>query len=105
MESGPMWLGKLWDEKLAQKMAEKTDNKMLKTISEESKIDTIGFYDTHQFCKKNKQKIPQIEQTLEEIRKKGFQATRTHFNDWAIKSNVTPEEFLETIKSINRSCN
>lgn len=103
MNAGPMWTGKLWDEKLSHKIATKTDNKMLKTIEEESKIETVGFYDTHQFCKKNKQKIPQTEKLIEEIIKKGFQATRTHFNDYGIKSNMQEKELLETIKQINRN--
>ena len=50
-------------------------------IIDESKIDTVGFYDLHKYAKLHKKNIPKIETIL----KKG-KITRTHFLGWGIKS-------------------
>jgi tRNA (guanine26-N2/guanine27-N2)-dimethyltransferase len=84
--SGPLWTGKLWDEKLVEKMFNKCDkgNKelydLLSIIKEESKIDNVGFYDLHKLAKLKKKPIPKIETML----KKGN--SRTHFLGWGIKA-------------------
>ena len=41
--AGEMWTGRLWDEKLALKISENSEDTLLKTISEEAKINSLGF--------------------------------------------------------------
>jgi len=113
-EAGPMWLGKLWDSKLASKMysnaikganTTKTpiknnklskdkksinknyyDNELLrflKTIKDESKINSVGFFDTH-----GMKKIERKEELIQEIRKKGHKASSTHFLGTAIRADI-----------------
>jgi len=94
---GPLWLGKLYDPKLAKKIAK--DNKFLETIALESKINTIGFYHIHSICKKNKIKdLPRHEKIIQAIRKKGFKAERTHFSDIGIKSNIGFKEMIKILR-------
>ncbi|MCH8134382.1 MAG: tyrosine-type recombinase/integrase, partial [Proteobacteria bacterium] len=54
--AGPMWTSDLFDEKLANSIYKNnTDSNnlgFLKTLAEESKISTLGFYDTHVLSKK-----------------------------------------------------
>lgn len=94
---GPMWLGSLWDSKLVKKMCEQSELmdhsllKMLKVIDKESKISTIGFYDIHKLCKKYKLKIPKMEKLLK-------YGSRTIFNEYGIKTELTEKELVNIIK-------
>ncbi|HZX44509.1 MAG TPA: tRNA (guanine(26)-N(2))-dimethyltransferase [Candidatus Nanoarchaeia archaeon] len=101
LDAGPMWLGKLWDEKLADKMAkENTVNenaKILRIIAEESLIDTVGFYDLHKIAKKEKIEIPRKLELLEKLRKKGYLASETHFSGTGIRSDIRIGELLDLL--------
>lgn len=106
-ESGPLWLGELWDEKIVEKMYKLSlkldydfDIKFLKTISDESKIKVVGFHDIHNLCKKNKLEVPSFEKICNELRKKKFVFSRTHFSEFGIKSNVGEEEMIRILKMI-----
>jgi len=84
--AGSLWTGKLWNSKLVDKMytnCDKTNKKMfdmLTLIKEESKIDTVGFYDLHKMAQKKNIDVPKIKDYL----KKG--SSRTHFLGWGIRS-------------------
>lgn len=90
--AGPLWVGKLWDSKLVDKMSKNCDKEnkklfnLLSIIKEESKIDVIGFYDLHKIAKKTKGNIPKIESIL----KKG-KVARTHFVGWGVRSKKMPK--------------
>jgi len=118
-EAGPLWLGSLFDSKLANKMYnqllkkplnKKTikdkkiiDNynygelvKFLKIIKEESKIDVVGFYDMHNIVKKKKLKsIIKKEDLIKKIKKEGFKASNSHFLGTGIRTDI---EFKKLIK-------
>lgn len=95
--SGPMWLGKLWDAKLAHKMCRNSDDFVLKTIKEECKINAVGFYDIHKICSSEKMNAPNMEKLLKEINKT-YPASRTHFNLNAVKSAIPKKELIEIIR-------
>jgi len=102
-DKGPMWLGKLWEEKLAKKMLKNTnkENKevynLLNTIQKESKIPTIGFFDTHKMAKQYKLKqVPRKQDLLDWINKK-YEASSTHFLGSAIRSTIPEKELIKKI--------
>ncbi|MBW2977980.1 hypothetical protein KY331_03995 [Candidatus Woesearchaeota archaeon] len=101
-EAGPMWLGKLWDTKLVNKMIKNCKDegllKFLKIIKDESKINVAGFYDIHRFCKKNKLKIPKKEVLIKEIRKLGYRAAETSFTGEGIRTDIDEKSFIKTLK-------
>ncbi len=100
MESGPIWLGALWDCALAKKMAENADSEIrsfLSVIAEESKIATVGFYDVHMICKRNRLMIPRFDALMKLIRKGGCKASRTHFSDFGIRSDIEEKKLLGMI--------
>jgi tRNA (guanine26-N2/guanine27-N2)-dimethyltransferase len=84
--AGPLWSGRLWDERLVNMMYKKRDknNKelsdMLSMIKEECRIDSVGFYDLHRIAKIKGKPI----QRLEDVLKKGV--TKTHFLGWGVRS-------------------
>ena len=99
--AGPMWLGELWDSKLAAKMAKESDEKILKIIASESKIPIAGFHNIHKLCKKNKvSKIPKTSEIMKRIRKKKHKASLTHFSPEGIRSTISEKEIVKIIKSI-----
>ncbi len=87
--AGPLWVGNLWNPGLVNKMYEKCDFKnkelfnLIKIIKEESKIDSVGFYDLSKLAKIQKKIIPKIEKVI----KKGV--SRTHFLGCGIRVKGT----------------
>lgn len=125
-DAGPLWLGDLWDGKLADRMhslllkmrnEENNNNKnyksiknkirinenellkFLKIIKEESKIDSFGFYDMHDIAEKRKLKtIMKKEAVIKKIKKNKFEASNTHFLGTGIRSDIPYELFLKLLK-------
>lgn len=88
--AGPLWLGSLFNKEFV--------NNLVPYIREESKIDSIGYYDMHYMAKKLKiSKIPKIEDSLLELAKSGFKASRTHFCLQGIRTNASTKEFINTV--------
>ena len=110
-DAGPMWLGNLWDENLANKIHSnalknelfKKNNeliKFLKIIMEESKINTIGFYDLHDVCKRNKIKnLQKKDVIINKIKKSGFKASETHFSGHGLRSYIKLNHLIKILKN------
>jgi tRNA (guanine26-N2/guanine27-N2)-dimethyltransferase len=95
-KAGPMWLGQLWDKKLAEKMYKQEKSEFLRTIRDESKIDVVGFYDIHALCKKYKIKqIPKFDVLVRRIKKAGYKVSRTHFKPEGLKSSIPLQKLLQ----------
>jgi len=103
-EAGPMWLGSLWASKLINNMIkdckEESISKFLKIIKQESKINAVGFYDIHKFCKKHKLKIPKKQILIKNIRKAGYKATETSFTPEGIRSNISKQALIKVLKTL-----
>ncbi len=102
---GPVWVGKLWNTALASKMAKKAPEdikKFLDIISNESKINVVGFYDIHTVCKKSKITVPPFEMIMDQIKQSGFKVSRTHFSKTGIRSDIDKNKLLTIIKSLNK---
>jgi len=105
--AGPMWIGKLWDEKLVEIMEKNNDindnKKILNIIKEESKIDGVGFYDINELASKYKiNKLPKIVDLSDEIRKKSYLVSETHFRDNSIRTNISEDKLVWILKSMNK---
>ncbi len=99
--AGLLWDGNLWDQDLVKRMIKHNVHKdFLETICEESKINIVGFFDTHKFAKKFKIVVPKIDQLIKKLKDKGFQASRSHFNPIGIKSNCESKYFSKLMKSL-----
>ena len=106
-EAGPMFLGKLWDNKLVDRMHESLSKNLIKNkeivkflgiIGEEAKIDSVGFYDLHEICKKNRLRIPRKVQLIDEIKKKN-KASETHFTGLGIRSDIQEKKLISILKN------
>lgn len=112
--AGPLWLGDLWERKLIKRMiltlnreAEESGktatsseaNSLIRGLYEESKIDSIGFYDIHRIAKIHRLKsLPRFRFILDNLRKRGFKAERTHFTHSGIKTDATMADIMKILK-------
>ncbi len=95
-DSGPIWLGQLWDKKLADNIYKQEKTDFLKTIRDEAKLDFLGFYDIHNLCKKYKIKqTPRFEDLIKKIKKEGYKVSRTHFKSEGLKTNIPLQKLLQ----------
>jgi tRNA (guanine26-N2/guanine27-N2)-dimethyltransferase len=108
-EKGPIWTGHINDEEIIKKMIEqknkipitKKTEKLLELLREEAKITNNFFYDLHKHSSKQKNKtIPKTNKIIKELEKKGYQATKTHFNKNAIKTNAPNNIIEKTIQEL-----
>lgn len=108
--AGKLWLGQLWDKKLATKMnqeVKKSDNKelikLMQVISKESQINSEGFYDVAKVVKHNKlNNVPKKDLLINKIKKSGFNAAETHIRPNSIRSDIELKELVKIIKNINQ---
>lgn len=100
-EAGPMWMGQLWNIKLLKKMLKEADDELkpfIKLLKNESEIKTVGFYDIHRICEKLKTSVPKYESLMDEIKKKGYKVSRTHFLPEGLRSDISEDELIVIIK-------
>jgi tRNA (guanine26-N2/guanine27-N2)-dimethyltransferase len=98
--AGPLWTGRLWDEKLAKDVAahaKETDDSIVKltqTIAEESVIEAVGTYSLPKLASKHKLAVPKMNFLLSKIN-----GARTHFAKQSVRTKDSVETLLNAIKS------
>ncbi|MEK6807681.1 MAG: tRNA (guanine(10)-N(2))-dimethyltransferase, partial [Nanoarchaeota archaeon] len=92
--AGPLWLGRLWDEKLVDAIYKLSANnktitsgtkKLLHLIKEEAKVDAFGYFDIATMSLKQ---VPKLADVISNLKAKGFSASRTHFSPTGIRTNA-----------------
>ena len=97
--AGPLWLGPLWDAKLVNKMLDDMHLPILDKISNESKIQTVGFYDIHSLAKiYHLEQLPKLRNVMESLLKQDFKVERTHFTPTGIKTDAKLKDVLKILK-------
>ncbi len=97
-QAGPLWLGSLWDNKITSKIAKNSDDKFLKIIYDESKIDVVGFYSIPKICKKYKLKMIKKDEIIKRIRGKKYRVAETHFAPNSLRSNIDEKRLIQILK-------
>lgn len=114
--AGPLWTGKLQNRDFIVNMISKleedgsnnllinTEKKVLKLLRDclEEADAPITFYDIHVICKNLKISAPKLDTIIDDLKKEGFLAIKTHFNPIGIKSDAGIEKIKEIVK-INSS--
>jgi len=94
---GPLWLGPLYDDAFVSKALEKAEKldyldkevtKALDRISREARGPPT-YYDLSCVAKRLKKSCPPISRVVEELRSMGFFASRTHFKDYAVRTDAS----------------
>lgn len=101
---GPMWLGPLKDQGFVEKMlaiakeselAHKKTIPFLETIVQE--LDVPFHYDTHALARRNGLELRKVGEVIDELRERGYRATRTHFSPTAVKTDAPFGAVLEIL--------
>ncbi|MBI2549788.1 tRNA (guanine(10)-N(2))-dimethyltransferase [Candidatus Woesearchaeota archaeon] len=105
-KAGPLWAGKLFDTRLAAKIAaaatdEKT-KKFLKTIAEESKKEGktgVGFYAMEDVCEKHRiGQQPKTADAIKRLQRNGYSASLTHCTTTGVKTNAQLKAVLAAVR-------
>lgn len=105
IHAGPLWLGNIQNNEFITKMIDETENKKINKEKEALKLlnkclvesgAPATFYDVHTISKSLKVSAPKFDLILDELKKEGFVAKKTHFNPLGIKTNAD----VESIKNI-----
>lgn len=100
---GPMWIGELGDIEVINKLNSNLNDNLLNTLSEEYKINKIGFYDIHTICKHEKIKCCiKFDDLISLLKQNGFSASRTHFNQYGIKSDCDLKDIVYILRKLNK---
>ena len=99
--AGPLWIGKLFDDKLIRNMKKekytkvigienKEDVKFFEMLCEETKVDILGFYDIPEIMKRYKIKDGiKLDKLTEKLKKNKFKVARTHLSKQGIKTDAS----------------
>lgn len=107
--AGPLWLGKMQDPEYVKSMLDilplksiGTYNNALKLLERcyEESSGPVAFYDIHKICKVLKISAPSLNSVLEELKKAGYFASRTHVKPTGIKTDAPLEEIKNIILSL-----
>ncbi|MBD3355510.1 methyltransferase [Candidatus Woesearchaeota archaeon] len=98
-DAGPLWLGQLWDKKVAARVAKLGNDKFLDIINRESKIPAVGFYNIPKLVKRYRLNFLKQDEIIKRIRKKGYKAEITHFAPNSLRSNIEEEKLIKMMKS------
>jgi len=104
--AGPLWLGKIFDEKFCVLMEgevagrnlgqEKRIRRLLSLVKNEADAP-ITYYAMDKICDKLNLRIPPLIKTMDELRGAGFQAVPTHFNSRGIRTDASAKTVKEII--------
>ncbi len=94
--TGPLWLGKLHNGAFCQVVLTKLKEGNFQTKGQSEKLiilcrdelDEVSFYDYHKIAKDLKLAPMPIDNVLNELRRNGYQASRTHFSGTSIKTDA-----------------
>jgi len=96
--AGPLWIGQLWNKKIAAELAKLGKDEFLNVIAEESKIPMVGFYNIPKIAKKEKISMKKQDEIINNIRKKGYKAEVSHFIPNSIRSDIEEEKLIKLMK-------
>ena len=106
IHAGPLWLGDIQDAEFIEKMIEEAEHKKINTEKQALKLlnsclteanAPATFYDVHRICKTLKASAPKFDLILDELKKEGFEAVKTHYNPLGIKTNANIEDIQNAI--------
>jgi tRNA (guanine26-N2/guanine27-N2)-dimethyltransferase len=104
--AGPLWTGKLSDQRFTRKMLEEipegweNSRKLLEKIHSEAEIVT-PFYDIHELCSKHKLQVPKRRDVFEALEDTGYPVSLTHFSDTGVRTDAPLDDLLSILNQLN----
>ena len=107
-QAGPLWLGAIWMPDLADNIYKNAVFEALnlsKIIADESRIQTIGFYDIATLCSKLKIAMPSFKKIFYDLKNFGFKVARSSFLSSGIRSDAPIESLIDILKKGSANVN
>jgi len=110
--AGPLWLGKIAEEKFCASMKREVAERNLKQEKEiirllsliENEADgSVTYYVTDKICRKLNLSTPPLIKVINELKEEGFQATPTHFNRKGFRTDAPISVIEAHIRAISAS--
>ena len=109
--AGPLWTGRLFDDRLASRMAAAAEKKgsgfdeklkgFLSTIADEAKHESatgFGFYAIERLCEKNKvARQPKTAEVIKRLRQQGYATSPTHCATTGIKTAAPLKQAVKAV--------
>lgn len=104
--AGPLWLGNISSKEFVSKMIDMADTLNLNTKDKLLELfercydeaeGPITFYDIHKICKKLKISAPKMNDVIDEIRKRGYFISRTHFKLTGMRTDMPLDELKSVV--------
>ena len=101
--AGPLWTGKLSDQRFTEKMLEETPDEWeeahekIRIIDSEASIKT-PFYDIHEMASELEIQAPKRDEVIEALKEKGYIVSRTHFAPTGLRTDAPFEDIREEIR-------
>jgi len=101
--AGPLWMGKLSDQRFTEDMKEEMPEdwedsySMLEKIHNEAEILT-PFYDLHELCSLMGVQVPRREKVIGSVREKGYPVSRTHFSPTGFRTDAPIDDIKDIIR-------
>lgn len=110
--AGPLWLGKILDKQFCELIEREADHmafrhdariqKMLTLIRNEADAP-ITYYVLDKICDRLTIPVPPVRAIVEALRRRGFQASLTHFNSRGIRTDASADSIKELLLTRSRS--
>jgi tRNA (guanine26-N2/guanine27-N2)-dimethyltransferase len=106
---GPLWLGKIVDQNFCSLMKKdsyhrnfRQKNRLYKILSliQNEANAPITYFAVDKICDKLNLRVPPQKKVIENLKKMGFEAVLTHFNNRGIKTNASAEKVKEVIRKL-----
>ncbi|MFB6100154.1 MAG: tRNA (guanine(10)-N(2))-dimethyltransferase, partial [Candidatus Nanohalobium sp.] len=104
-KAGPLWTGKLSDQRFTEKMLEETPKRwedsreFLEKIHGEAEIIT-PFYDIHELCSKHKLQVPKRKDVIKALKDTGYPVSRTHFSATGLRTDAPLDDILKILREL-----
>lgn len=110
--AGPLWLGKIADEKFCTLMEKEAEKRVFKSRRRLMKLLMLvkaensappTYYVIDEICSKMRLPVPPVRSILEALKENGFEACLTHFNSMGIKTNAPAAEVVALVRKASES--
>ncbi len=108
--AGPLWIGNLYDKKFCSLMLSLVDSKKLRkknrvTHSLKKIIDEIEYptyYRIDRLSDRYQIPTPKPERVVEEVQKRGYLASLTHFHGYGVRTDAGPKILEQILRDFNQ---
>ncbi|MEA2089739.1 MAG: tRNA (guanine(10)-N(2))-dimethyltransferase [Thermoproteota archaeon] len=107
--AGPLWLGEILDKKYCMLMENELGGRKLRQTTRISKLlsqaeneaeGLTTYYVMDRICDKLNIPVPPVKKVVNELKKAGFHAVRTHFNSTGVRTDASAKQIKSIVASL-----